>query len=95
MLSKSRVHLVVLPLILALAACDLSVGNLTERVTEEWIRSYPLSAGGEIRIGNTNEQVAELHLRVAAQADIERPLYDSGAAGAIAHGGPQPVLPGQ
>jgi hypothetical protein len=43
--------------VLLFAGCDLSVGNLTERVTEEWSRSYPLSAGGEIRIGNTNGRV--------------------------------------
>ena len=46
-----------LPLVLALAGCDLSVGNLTERATEEWTRSYPLAAGGEIRIGNTNGRI--------------------------------------
>ena len=40
-----------------LAACDLSLGNLTGRATEEWTRSYPLASGGEIRIGNTNGRV--------------------------------------
>jgi Putative adhesin len=39
------------------AACDLSIGHLTGRATEEWTRTYPLTAGGEIRIGNTNGQV--------------------------------------
>ena len=50
---------VALPLFLlvSLAGCDLSVGNLTERATEEWTRTYPLAAGGEIRIGNTNGRV--------------------------------------
>jgi len=43
--------------VLVLSACDLSVGSLTGRATEEWTRSYPLSAGGEIRIGNTNGRV--------------------------------------
>ena len=46
-----------LPVVLALAGCDLSVGNLTERATEEWTRSYPLAAGGEIRISNTNGRI--------------------------------------
>jgi hypothetical protein len=43
--------------VLVLAGCDLSVGHLTGRATEEWTRTYPLAAGGEIRIGNTNGQV--------------------------------------
>src|SRR5262245_10044326 len=43
--------------VIALGACDLSVGQLTSRATEEWTRSYPLAAGGEIRIGNTNGRV--------------------------------------
>jgi len=42
---------------LALTACDLSLGRLTARATEEWTRSYPLAAGGEIRIGNTNGRI--------------------------------------
>src|SRR5262245_65830570 len=41
----------------ALTACDLSLGHLTARASEEWTRSYPLAAGGEIRIGNTNGRI--------------------------------------
>lgn len=52
-----RVTFLLVPLVLMLGGCDLSVGNLTERATEEWTRSYPLAAGGEIRIGNTNGRV--------------------------------------
>src|SRR5688572_726139 len=44
-------------LVCALTGCDLSVGNLAERATEEWTRSYPLAAGGELRIGNTNGRI--------------------------------------
>src|SRR5262245_60175601 len=29
----------------------------TGRATDEWTRSYPLSAGGEIHIGNTNGRI--------------------------------------
>ena len=49
----------VIPVTLALllAGCDLSIGSLTGRATEEWTRSYPLAAGAEIRIGNTNGRV--------------------------------------
>src|SRR5262245_61215561 len=43
--------------VVATAGCDLSVGHLTARATEEWTRSYPLAAGGEIRIGNTNGRI--------------------------------------
>jgi hypothetical protein len=46
-----------LPLALLLGACDMSLGNLTGRATDEWTRSYPLSAGGEVRIGNGNGSI--------------------------------------
>jgi Putative adhesin len=49
--------LIPLPFTLVLAACNVPMGHLTGRATEEWTRSYPLSAGGEIRIGNTNGRV--------------------------------------
>jgi DUF4097 and DUF4098 domain-containing protein YvlB len=42
---------------LALAACDLSLGNLTGRATDEWTHTYPLTPGGEVRIGNTNGKI--------------------------------------
>ena len=57
LLNRVRYTFLLVPLVAALAGCDLSVGNLTERATEEWSRSYPLTAGGEIRIGNTNGRV--------------------------------------
>lgn len=46
-----------LPLALVLAGCDVSLGGLTARATDEWTRSYPLEAGGEIRIVNTNGRI--------------------------------------
>ncbi len=49
--------LLVLPLTFALTACDMSLGHLTGRATDEWIRSYKLSPGGEVRIGNTNGRI--------------------------------------
>jgi hypothetical protein len=52
-----RVGVVVLPLAIALAGCDISLGHLTARATDEWTRTYPLSAGGEVRIVNTNGKV--------------------------------------
>src|SRR3954453_10046039 len=52
-----RVAVFVLPLALALAGCDVSLGNLSARATDEWTHTYPLTAGGEIRIVNTNGRV--------------------------------------
>jgi hypothetical protein len=46
-----------LPVALVLGGCDMSLGNLTGRATDEWTRSYPLTAGGEIRIGNGNGSI--------------------------------------
>ncbi len=42
---------------LALAGCDISVGHLAGRATDEWTRTYPLAAGGELQIGNQNGTV--------------------------------------
>src|SRR5450759_5677774 len=52
-----RVAVFVLPLAVALAGCDVSLGNLTARATDEWTHTYPLIAGGEVRIVNTNGRV--------------------------------------
>lgn len=52
-----RVAVFLLPLAVALAGCDVSLGNLTARATDEWTHTYPLTAGGEVRINNTNGRV--------------------------------------
>jgi DUF4097 and DUF4098 domain-containing protein YvlB len=52
-----RVGVLVLPLMVVLAGCDLSLGHLTARATDEWTRTYPLSSGGEVRITNTNGKI--------------------------------------
>lgn len=49
--------LLALPIALALTACDMPLGHLTGRATDEWTRSYPLAPGGEIHIGNTNGRI--------------------------------------
>jgi DUF4097 and DUF4098 domain-containing protein YvlB len=49
-----RVAVLALPLALVLAGCDLSLGHLSARASDEWTHTYPLTAGGEIRIVNTN-----------------------------------------
>jgi hypothetical protein len=49
--------LAAVPLALAVTACDLHLGNLAGRATDEWTHTYPLTAGGQVRIGNTNGKV--------------------------------------
>ncbi len=45
------------PMLAALAGCDMSLGALAGRATDEWTRTYQLSPGGELRIGNTNGRI--------------------------------------
>jgi DUF4097 and DUF4098 domain-containing protein YvlB len=52
-----RLGVLLLPLALVAAGCDVSLGNLTARATDEWTRTYPLAAGGEVRIANTNGKI--------------------------------------
>lgn len=52
-----RVAALVLPLAVALAGCDVSLGHLVAKATDEWTHTYPLAAGGEIRIVNTNGRI--------------------------------------
>ena len=54
---KGYGRFLLLPLAVALAGCDMSLGNLTARATDEWTHTYPLTAGGEVRIVNTNGRV--------------------------------------
>ncbi len=52
-----RVGVLLLPVAVAFGACDMSLGNLTGRATEEWTHTYPLTTGGEVRIVNTNGKI--------------------------------------
>jgi Toastrack DUF4097 len=45
------------PLALVISACDVRLGNLAGRATDEWTHTYPLAAGGQVHIGNTNGKV--------------------------------------
>src|SRR5256885_1266000 len=54
--SMGRV-LLLLPAVALFAGCDLHVGNLSARATDEWTHTYPLKPGGEIEISTTNGQV--------------------------------------
>ena len=49
--------LAAVPLALAVTACDVHLGNLAGRATDEWTHTYPLTAGGQVRIGNTNGKI--------------------------------------
>ena len=53
----ARIGALVLPLAFVFAGCDLSLGHLAARATDEWTRTYPLSPGGEVRIVNTNGKI--------------------------------------
>ena len=71
-------------LAVSLAACDMSVGHLTGRATDEATRRYTLSPGGELRIVNTNGKIdvepsdgAEVEVRIEK---IARAATDVGAA---------------
>jgi Putative adhesin len=48
---------VVLPIVVMLAGCEMSLGNLAGRATDEWTHSYPLASGGELEIVNTNGKI--------------------------------------
>ena len=52
-----KIGAVLLPAAVLFGACDMSLGNLTGRATEEWTHTYPLTAGGEVRIVNTNGKI--------------------------------------
>jgi DUF4097 and DUF4098 domain-containing protein YvlB len=49
--------LLVVPVVALLAGCDVRLGNLSARATDEWTRSYALAPGGEIRVANTNGRI--------------------------------------
>jgi hypothetical protein len=49
--------LLAVPVALAVGGCDMSLGPLSGRATDEWTHTYPLAPGGVIRISNTNGKV--------------------------------------
>jgi Putative adhesin len=68
---------------LLFVGCDMSIGHLTGRATDEWTHRYPLSPRGEIRIVNTNGKIdvepadgAEVEIRAER---IARAATDAGA----------------
>ncbi len=55
--ARTAAGAMIVVLAVAVAGCDVSVGNLTARASDTITHSYPLKAGGEIRITNTNGRV--------------------------------------
>ena len=47
----------VLPLVLVLGGCQIAPGGLTARASDEWTRTYPLAANGEVQITNGNGSI--------------------------------------
>jgi Toastrack DUF4097 len=54
---KRFLCLALLPLTVVSGACEMSLGNLMGRATDEWTHTYPLTASGEVRIVNTNGKI--------------------------------------
>src|SRR5947207_4933657 len=78
----------VLPLTLALAACDSTL-EFAGRATDEWTRSYPLADGGQLQIRNTNG-IVEIEGMIGSTVDVraERVAHattDSAARDLLSH----------
>src|SRR5437899_831609 len=57
LIAVSRRLVSFLSLTIVVAGCDMSIGNLTGRATDEWTHRYPLAPGGEVRVVNTNGRI--------------------------------------
>jgi DUF4097 and DUF4098 domain-containing protein YvlB len=78
-----RNRLVLLPVVVLLAGCDVHVGNLSARATDEWTHTYPLTPGGEIAIDNTNGKI-EVEGTDAATVEVRAERIAKGATDAAA-----------
>ena len=57
LIAASRRLVTTLTFALVVAGCDMSLGHLAGRATDEWTHHYPLAAGGEVRVVNTNGRI--------------------------------------
>jgi hypothetical protein len=48
---------IVVASVIGLAGCQAALGGLNERASDEWTRTYPLTANGEVQVINTNGRV--------------------------------------
>lgn len=56
--TRLRAALLVLPLALAISAgCDIAMADFAEKETAEWRKTYELSPGGRVEIGNINGRI--------------------------------------
>jgi DUF4097 and DUF4098 domain-containing protein YvlB len=56
--TRLRAAILILPVALALSAgCDIAMADFTEKETSEWRKSYELSPGGRVEIGNVNGRI--------------------------------------
>jgi hypothetical protein len=78
-----RNRLMFLPVVALLAGCDLHVGDLSARATDEWTHTYPLTPGGEIAIDNTNGKI-EVEGTDAATVEVRAERIAKGATDAAA-----------
>jgi putative adhesin len=69
-------------LCLFLGAC-VGVGNLTGRARDEWTRSYPLDARGEVQITNTNGRI-EIEGVDGAMVDVRAERFARATTDALA-----------
>jgi hypothetical protein len=51
------IYAFLLPISLVLGGCDMGMAHLAGRATDEWTHTYPLKAGGEVQIVNTNGKI--------------------------------------
>jgi hypothetical protein len=49
-----RTLIVVIAAAVALSGCQMALGGLNARVSDEWARTYPLAPNGELQVFNTN-----------------------------------------
>jgi DUF4097 and DUF4098 domain-containing protein YvlB len=78
-----RNRLLLLPVVALVAGCDLHVGDLSARATDEWTHTYPLKPGGEIEIDNTNGKI-EVEGTDAATVEVRAERIAKGATDAAA-----------
>jgi len=56
--TRLRAAILVLPVALAISAgCDIAMADFSEKETAEWRKSYELSPGGRVEIGNVNGKI--------------------------------------
>ena len=78
-----RNRLLLLSVVVLVAGCDVHVGNLSARATDEWTHTYPLKPGGEIQIENTNGKI-EVEGTDAATVEVRAERIAKGATDAAA-----------